>query len=161
MHPAKLPKYLTQEELARFFKRIRSVRDRALFAAHYGLRVDEATALTLDDLDLKNYRISVRRLKNGIGGEKPLWRHTARLLRTWIRARGPAPSPYLFTGREGPLKKRWVQRLFERYAEQAGIRGRSVHCADDRWLVGRGQRLRPHPPPALQRLGRRIIAPAP
>jgi integrase len=39
-----LPKYLTQDELQRFFKVITSPRDRALFALiyHYGLRVDEA-----------------------------------------------------------------------------------------------------------------------
>ena len=43
-----LPKYLTQDELQRFFKVITSPRDRALFALiyHYGLRVDEATSLT-------------------------------------------------------------------------------------------------------------------
>jgi site-specific recombinase XerD len=53
MHPTNLPKYLTQEELARLFKGTRSTRDRAPFAViyHYGLRVDEATALTLGDLD--------------------------------------------------------------------------------------------------------------
>jgi integrase len=54
-----LPKYLTQDELQRFFKAITSPRDRALFALiyHYGLRVDEATALTVEDIDVKNHRI--------------------------------------------------------------------------------------------------------
>jgi hypothetical protein len=66
--------------------------------------------------------------QDGISGEKPLWRHTAHLLGRLDPGAGCGPSPYLFTGREGPLKKRWVQRLFERYAEQAEIRGRSVHC---------------------------------
>jgi len=65
-----LPKYLAQDELQRFFAAIRSPRDRALFAVvyHYGLRVDEATALTVEDVDLKNHRIRLRRLKNGVGG---------------------------------------------------------------------------------------------
>jgi integrase len=64
-----LPKYLTQDELERFFAVIRFVRDRALFALiyHYGLRVDEATMLTLEDVDLKNHRVRLRRLKNGFG----------------------------------------------------------------------------------------------
>jgi site-specific recombinase XerD len=35
---------------------------------------------------------------------------------------------YLFTGREGPLKKRMVQQLFAGYAEKVGIEGRSVHA---------------------------------
>jgi integrase len=70
-----LPKYLTQDEIRRFFQVIDSARDRALFGViyHYGLRVDEATQLTIDDIDLKNHRIRIRRLKNGLGGEKPLW----------------------------------------------------------------------------------------
>src|SRR5260370_33742031 len=125
---ARLPKCLTQAELHRFFAVITSPRDRALFALtyHYGLRVDEATALTLEDLDLKNHRIQLRRLKNGLGGEKPLWRHTAKLLRAYLRVRHDA-GPYLFTGREGPLKKRQVQNLFAKYAEAAGVTGRSVH----------------------------------
>lgn len=124
-----LPKYLTQDELHRFFKVIRSPRDRALFGViyHYGLRVDEATALTLEDLDLKHHRLRIRRLKNGLGGEKPLWRHTAKLLRAYLRVRKDG-GPYLFTGREGPLKKRQVQHLFGKYAEAAGIQERSVHA---------------------------------
>jgi integrase/recombinase XerD len=124
-----LLKYLTQDELKRFFDAIDSTRDRALFALiyHYGLRVDEATMLTANDVDLKNHRIRIRRLKNGAGGEKPLWRHTARLLRAYTRVRKDA-GVYLFTGREGPLKKRQVQNLFGKYAKAAGLQGRSVHA---------------------------------
>lgn len=119
---------LTQDELKRFFDAIDSPRDRALYGViyHYGFRVDEATQLTTEDADLKNYRLRIRRLKNGIGGEIPLWRHTAKLLRAYLRVRRDA-GPYLFTGREGPLKKRQVQTLFATYAEAAGIQERSVH----------------------------------
>jgi integrase len=69
-----LPKYLTQDEIRRFFNAIDSVRDRVLFGViyHYGLRVDGATQLTTDDIDLKHHRIRIRRLKNSVGGEKPL-----------------------------------------------------------------------------------------
>jgi site-specific recombinase XerD len=34
----------------------------------------------------------------------------------------------LFTGREGPLKKRQVQNLFGKYANAAGIQERSAHA---------------------------------
>ena len=103
-----LPKYLTQDELARFFAVIPSPRDRALFAViyHYGLRVDEATMLALEDVDLKNHRIRLRRSKNGLGGEKPLWRHTAMLLRAYLRVRRDA-GPYLFTDLRGCCYPRW------------------------------------------------------
>ena len=71
------------------------------------------------------HAFKIRRLKNGLGGEKPLWRPTSKLLRAYLRVRNDA-GPYLFTGREGPLKKRQAQNLFERYAGAAGIKGRSV-----------------------------------
>ncbi len=47
---ASLPRYLTQEEVRRFFAVITSPRDRALFTLiyRYGLRVEEATLLTLE-----------------------------------------------------------------------------------------------------------------
>ena len=123
-----LPKYLTQDELQRFFKVITSTRDRCLFALiyHYGLRVDEAVALTVEDIDLKNHRIRIRRLKNGIGGEKPLWRHTAKLLRAYLRVRRNV-TPYLFTGRQGPMKKRRIQHLFSTYAHAAGLSTNNIH----------------------------------
>src|SRR5205085_11699458 len=80
------PKYLTQDELQRFFKVIASPRDRALFALiyHYGLRVDEAAVLTVEDIDLKNHRIWIRRLINGICGVKSLWSHSAKLLSAFL-----------------------------------------------------------------------------
>lgn len=36
-------------------------------------------------------------------------------------------GPWLFTGRQGPLKKRQLQHLFTQYAKKAGVKGRSVH----------------------------------
>jgi integrase len=126
---SQLPKYLTQDELQRFFKVITSPRDRALFMLiyHYGLRVDEAAGLTVEDIDLKNHRIRIRRLKNGLGGEKPVWRHTAKLLRAYLRMRKNV-TPYLFTGRQGPLKKRRIQDLFRIYAHAAGLNTRNMHA---------------------------------
>ena len=125
---AALPRYLTQEEVTRFFSVISSPRDRALFALiyHYGLRVEEATLLTLEDVNLKDLHIRVHRLKHGVSTQKPLWRHNAKLLRSYLRVRQDA-GHYLFTGRQGALKKRQIQTLFTNYAKKAGIKGRSIH----------------------------------
>jgi integrase len=82
--------------------------------------------LTVDDVNFTNHRITIRRLKHGLGGEKPLWRHTAKLLRRYLRERRDM-GPYLFTGRKGPLQKRQVQKLFPDYAKAVGIKERSVH----------------------------------
>ena len=123
-----LPKYLTQDELTRFFAAIDAPRDKALFGLiyHYGLRVGEALMLSVDDVNFKNHRITLRRLKNGLEGEKPLWRHTAKLLRAYLRERRDVGS-YLFTGCKGPLQKRQVQQLFTNYSQTAGLQARSVH----------------------------------
>ena len=93
---------------------------------HYGLRVEEATLLTLESVDLKNLHIRIQRLKNGVSSQKPLWRHNAKLLRPYLRVRQDA-GHWLFTGRQGPLKKRQIQQLFTDYAKKAGIKGRSIH----------------------------------
>ncbi len=125
---AALPRYLTQEEVKRLFSVITSPRDRALFALIYlyGLRVEEATLLTLESIDLKNLHIRIQRLKNGVSSQKPLWRHNAKLLRSYFRVRQDA-GHWLFTGRQGALKKRQIQTLFTTYTKQASIKGRSIH----------------------------------
>ena len=125
---AALPRYLTQDEVTRLFKVISSPRDRALFALiyHYGLRVEEATLLTLEDVNLKDLHIRVHRLKHGVSTQKPLWRHNAKLLRSYLRVRQDA-GHWLFTGRQGALKKRQIQQLFTAYTKKAGIKGRSIH----------------------------------
>jgi integrase len=76
-----LPKYLTRDELKRLFAAIESPHDRALFGlvSHDGLRVGEALMLTVEDVHFTSHRITIRRSKNGLGGETPLWRHTAKL----------------------------------------------------------------------------------
>src|SRR4029450_4646474 len=98
---ATLPRYLTQEEVTRLFSVISSPRDRALFALiyHYGLRVEEATLLTLESVDLKNLHLRIRGRKNGVSSQKPLWRHNAKLLRSYLRVRQDA-GQWFFTGRQ-------------------------------------------------------------
>src|SRR3989337_3813808 len=94
-----IPKYMTQEEVKKFLSQISDPRDRALFGLiyHYGLRVTESTLLTINDANLQKHKIFVRRLKGGVYGEKPLWRHSAKLLRLYLRERIPKGLA-LFTG---------------------------------------------------------------
>jgi site-specific recombinase XerD len=58
--------------------------------------------------------------------KSPLWRHTAKLLRCYLRERRDI-GHYLFTGRKAPLQKRQVQKLFTDYSTTAGIQARSVY----------------------------------
>jgi integrase len=92
-----------------------------------GLPVGEALMLTVDDVNFKNHRIRIRRLKNGLGGEKPLWAaHSQTAAQLSPRATGCGP---LSVHRpQGALQRRQVQKLFTDYAREAGIQARSVHA---------------------------------
>ena len=123
-------KYLTQEQTARFFSVIEDARDRALFATiyHYGLRVSEATLLRLEDVNFEQERITLTRLKNGRGGQRPLFSSTRDLLKAYMDVRLPVGSA-LFTGRQGNLKSSRMQQLFRGYARAADLgHSFSVHC---------------------------------
>ena len=112
------------------FSVIKDLRDRALFATiyHYGLRVSEATLLRLEDVDFERERILITRLKNGVGGERPLFSNTRDLLKAYLEVRLPMGSA-LFTGRQGNLKSSRMQQLFSGYARAADLdRSFSVHC---------------------------------
>jgi integrase/recombinase XerD len=102
---APLPKYLSQDEPKCFFAAIALPRDRALFGFiyRYGLLVGEALMLSVDDVNFSTHRITIQQLRNGLGGEKLLWRHTAKLIRRYWREPRDR-GPYLFTGREGPCR---------------------------------------------------------
>jgi integrase len=118
------PRYVTQDDIRRFFSVIESPRDRALFALiyHHGLRVGEVALLARGDVSLTRGRIVIRRLKGGRWSEQPLFAGTLALLRAYF---GETPtcdarSP-LFPGRSGPLQKRQIQSRFERYRKPAAL----------------------------------------
>jgi len=123
-------KYLQKDQIERLFSSIKDRRDRALFAViyYYGLRVSEATLMKLEDIDFTRGRIYIRRVKGGIGGERPLFKVVAKALRAYLKARCPSGDA-LFTGRQGSLSKKRIQQLFKRYAKDAGLGAEySVHC---------------------------------
>ena len=71
----RLPKYLTKDQVTKFLQKTKnSKRDLALFYIiyFYGLRVQEASNLSLEDLDLEQNRIVIRRVKGGVSGEYPI-----------------------------------------------------------------------------------------
>jgi len=122
-------KYLSKEELERFFLSIKSPRDRVLFGFIYlyGLRVSEAALLKLEDVDLGKKRILIQRIKGGIGGERPLFKAADDLLRKYLKVRLETGDG-IFTGRQGNLKRQRIQQLFREYIQKAGLDPRfTVH----------------------------------
>lgn len=122
------PKCLQEDELARLFKSIDSVRDRAIWriAYHAGLRVSEVGMLDMRDYDPRTDRLNVSRLKGSNSGLHHMVREEARCLRAWIKERGPAPGPIFRTAR-GPISRKTLDKLMKKYAEKAGIPERLRH----------------------------------
>ena len=129
--PQQPPRYLTQDEVQRFFGVIKSPRDKALFALVYlyGLRVGEVSLLGRGDVDITRQRITVRRLKGGIWNERPLFSSALELLHEYLEEDDSSPERPLFPGHSGPLRKRQIQDLFTRYRDRAGLLPRyTCHC---------------------------------
>jgi integrase len=115
--------YLTQEELKRLFAVIRDKRDKALFllAYRHGLRASEIGLLQRTDVDLKQGRITIHRLKGSLSGIYPLQPDAIKLLRAYLRARTDS-SPYLFISNRGvPINRRTLWCAMQTYGEKAGV----------------------------------------
>ncbi len=99
--PSELRKYLTEDELRRFFATIKSVRDRAIFTLTYwrGLRASEVGLMPWSAWDQKGKRIFVHRLKKSCSGEYALAPAETKALIAWRTVRGNEPGP-MFSSRE-------------------------------------------------------------
>ena len=126
-----IPRYLSQPEVAAFFATVSDLRDRTVFALVYlyGLRVSEVSLLTRGDVDLERRRITVKRVKRGFWSERPLFAAAADLLAGYLALLYLLPDAPLFAGRSGPLQKRQIQTLFNRYRNDAGLPPSvTAHC---------------------------------
>jgi integrase len=80
--------FLTQEEPKRLPATINDKRDKALFllAYRHGLRASEIGLLQRTDVDLKQGRITIHRLKGSVSGIYPLQPDVIKRLRMYLRA---------------------------------------------------------------------------
>ena len=116
-------KFLTEDELARLFSVIHSVRDRAIFQLAYraGLRASEVGLLQLRDYDPKADRIFIHRLKGSNSGHHHLVREEARALRAWLKVRGSFPGPIFLSKQKRPIDRTTLHLLMKKYGAAAGI----------------------------------------
>jgi integrase len=115
--------FLTQEELKRLFAVIKDRRDKALFflAYRHGLRASEIGLLQRTDVDLKQGRITIHRLKGSLSGIYPLQPDVIKLLRSYLRGRSDS-SPYLFISNRGvPIDRRTLWCAMQTYGKKAGL----------------------------------------
>jgi site-specific recombinase XerD len=118
-----------------------------LFLLHTGLRLSEAVALCLGDVEISERRGNVL-VRNGKGGKQravPLNAEARQAVRDWLAVRPPAESDHLWVGVEGDsrdgLSGRAVQRMLQRYAQDAGLDELTPHILRHSFaknLVNRG-----------------------
>ena len=115
--------FLTQDELRRLFKVISSKRDKAIFLVAYrhGLRASEIGLLQRADVDVKQGRISIHRLKGSISGMYPMQPDVLKAIRSYLRTRADE-SPYLFlSNRQVPISRYTLHHLMQTYGAVAGL----------------------------------------
>lgn len=129
-----LPDYLTIAEINELFAAIHEadpyeMRDKAIFELLYssGLRISEACALTMSDVDMEGMFITVR----GKGGRErlvPFGDQSKQILKKYLeRARKDIlrerESTFLFISKKGDsLNRKSVWRLLKKYIERTNIR---------------------------------------
>ena len=89
--------FLTQDEARALFATITSKRDKAIFLTAYrhGLRASEIGLLRREDVDLKQGRLAIHRLKGSLSGVYPMQPDTVKRIRSCHRT---TSSPITRTG---------------------------------------------------------------
>jgi site-specific recombinase XerD len=121
--------FLTQDEMRRLLSAIDSKRDHAMFllAYRHGLRASEVGMLRTADLDLKQYRLRIQRLKNSLAGLHPLQPDELKAVKAYVKER-QSNAPALFLSRNHtPISRRRLDELMKRYGERAGIPASKRH----------------------------------
>jgi integrase len=119
--------HLTEREVERLIEAVKGNRQghrdatMVLLAFRHGLRVAELVDLRLEQADLENALLHVRRLKNGSPATHPLTGRELRALRRLQREQEPK-SPFVFISERGaPFSKRGFQAMVGRAGEVAGF----------------------------------------
>jgi integrase len=122
--------YLTDEELRRLFAAIGgNVRDQAIFelALGRGLRASEVPLITMDRLRMRDRRLYVERLKNGISNEYLLFEREMKALRAWLRVRGDDPGPLFPSTHRRPISYQRLDQMIHHYARIAQLPPEKSH----------------------------------
>ena len=116
-------RFLTLDETQRLFLRIKDKRDRALFliAYRHGLRASEVGLLRVTDLDFKQLRLMLHRVKGSLSGPHPFQPDELKTLKRYLRSR-EGRSPILFPSRRGtPIDRTTLHKLMRKYGGEAKL----------------------------------------
>lgn len=103
-----------------------------LFLLNTGLRLGELIAMRLGDVQISERKGSLL-VQNGKGGKQraiPLNAEARKALQQWLDIRPTTDSDFVWTGVEGTsadLSGRAIQRVLQRYAQEAGLEELTPH----------------------------------
>lgn len=124
-----LPKYLRDEEVVRFFDRIKNSRDQAIFTLmlRCGLRVEEVAKLTLRAVDLPRAQLFIYDGKGSKDRIVYLSSDALEILSSYLKKRSSSRVQRVFLVEKGiykdkPLSVRGIQKRMEYYAKLAGLK---------------------------------------
>jgi site-specific recombinase XerD len=118
-----LPVVLSEQEVTLIFQVTQNVKHKAILMLIYsaGLRISEAIALKLNDIDSVRMQIRVEQSKGNKDRYTLLSTKTLVVLRQYVKEY--KPKLYLFEGEEGkPYSSRSIQAILKESARKAGIK---------------------------------------
>jgi len=106
-----------------------------LMGFRHGLRASEIAGIKLSDLNLKESRLKVNRLKQGFSTVQPILGDELRAIKRYQKIRVGDPTghfgvrvgtghfcPYLFQGQRGPLSRQGIYKIITKIAKKAGFK---------------------------------------
>jgi type 1 fimbriae regulatory protein FimB len=123
-------KHLTSSEVEKLLAATKGsrheARDRCLLLLmfRHGLRVSEACALKLDQVDIESRVLHVSRLKKGLSTTHPLRTDELRVIKAWLAERTkmkPGGRVFFVSQHRKPLNRRTAWLTIRKYGELAGL----------------------------------------
>lgn len=116
---------LSPEEIQILFESTINIRDKAVLASLYylGLRIGEAAELLLEDVDLKDGKVLVRKSKTGYQREVPIHSKALKIFEEYLQKRTHKGDCFL-QGQKGNLTPSGIEFIIEKLAENSKIKKR-------------------------------------
>jgi len=124
----KLPKTLDVDQISGLLEAlpdsILEIRDLAMFELFYssGLRLSELVAINIEDIDLKEHSLRIRKGKGGKQRDLPVGSKAIKAINTWLTQRPHTTEAALFTSQRGNrLGQRSIQLRLQQWCRKKGL----------------------------------------